>query len=248
MDALERFANPVTQSWIRRSYRLDDWRNSERAGPHPKARIGALREAIALAGKDNPACESLWEVLGMIANDAGDEETRDEVKERVTALRAERDESKGADAAHAYLGLLIVHSHLHDWGVLAEERAEAIREGWTDPEDPDEAWDAIHETLAGGGRIALPRGHAHALGSGRRRSRAAREALATADPEIGARSLSTCWMNTWTRRKNPKDWNAAQSLIRNRIIRVLRAELKDHEPNRSGSACGGMTRTRRGRR
>ena len=227
MDALERFANPVTQSWIRRSYRLDDWRNSERAGPHPKARMGALREAIALAGKDNPACESLWEVLGMIANDAGDEETRDEVKERVTALRAERDESKGADAAHAYLGLLIVHSHLHDWGVLAEERAEAKRQGWTDPEDPDEAWDAIHETLAGGGRIALP-GGAHMHWGTEDEIETAREALASADPET-VQAAFHMLEEDLDEEEGSRDWNAAQSLIRDRSIRVLRAELHDGE-------------------
>ena len=227
MDALARFAHPVTRSWIRRAYRLDDWRDAERAGPHPEARMGALREAIALAGNDNPACETLWEALAQIANDAGDEETRDEAKERVAAIRAERDESKGEDAAHAYLGLLIVHSHLHDWGVLPEERAEATQEGWTDPEDPDEVWDAIHETLVGGGRIVLP-GGAHANWGTEDEINAAREALASADPET-VQAAFHMLEEDLDGEEESRDWNAAQRLIRNRIIRVLRAGLEDHE-------------------
>ena len=227
MDAEERFAHPVTQSWIRRSYRLDDWRHPEGAGPHPKARTGALREAIALAGTENPGCESLWGVLEQIADDANDEKTRDEARGRMEALRAEHDESMGTDAMYAYLGLLIVHSHVHDWGVLAKERAEAMRDGWTNPEDPDEAWEAIHDTLVGGERIALPPG-AHAHWGTAEEIEATGEALASTDLEK-VHAIFHMLEEDLDEEEGSRDWNAAQIMIRDRVMRILMAGWRDHE-------------------
>ena len=87
MTSEERFEHPVTQSWIRRSHRLDDRRHPTKAGPHPSAQIGALREATTIAGADNPACDGLWERLEQIANEAGDEATRDDARARRRGLK-----------------------------------------------------------------------------------------------------------------------------------------------------------------